>query len=692
MNDILSQIIAYAPNKIDTETKARAMVPGPRNMKLAEVPRSEMDNFNTPDLDQGADSILRPGETLEDFDVEFRRPNAEGGVQQLVQPNADGSRPGYKGKLTDEERAAAYAKRINAAKIAKEANFKKIVDNIFEKEDFANFKAEVTDAQKRFAEKQGKVRRGTGIIPAQYIKEFNQAMSAGVDSPEFKNLLKITGRTKEEILKLNELRPGGKVPIKVRAQATKDFPPVAPKTKEEKLTTQEKTKKKRAEASSVGKKYASEAELKRFNQVNKQKKKLNIFFKENPKALLNTEFGKKIKELMDVRIDNNGKFFQNTRPDNYYIAKAKEGKIFDIFDINKISKGQRSTKFTSNLNILPGQFNQAFIEGQVNKYFKKGGKLEGQTEILKNVSNYLDNIGVKVDIEDVGRIGGGNPVFFDSKTNRYPHIENTLNKMKIPNELLTDINPGSFNKNISAIQSKGIAKKLDAAGFKCKLSNGLTCNDPRAYTQSIKENMSKIQQGDDAAIAKLNKLGKGMNAFKGAAKFTGWGLLAELGIAAPLAAVDYAKGANKDEIISNATYGLFGKNQDEQLREKYPDYGQTKDFQKTYDKLLKQESALDDQTGYGSIINPQNIKNTEKKLMEQSKQFDSVLPPSQGLRSEFDLGKFLNMMVTDQQRDKLFADQKAQRAEEIGILKPSTGLESYDNFMEGGIASLNVKK
>ena len=32
MNDILSQIIAYAPNKIDTETKARSLVQGPRNM------------------------------------------------------------------------------------------------------------------------------------------------------------------------------------------------------------------------------------------------------------------------------------------------------------------------------------------------------------------------------------------------------------------------------------------------------------------------------------------------------------------------------------------------------------------------------------------------------------------------------------------------------------------------------------
>ena len=108
--------------------------------------------------------------------------------------------------------------------------------------------------------------------------------------------------------------------------------------------------------------------------------------------------------------------------------------------------------------------------------------------------------------------------------------------------------------------------------------------------------------------------------------------------------------------------------------------------------MLKQENALGDQTGYGPIINPQNVENTEKKLMQQAKQFDSVLPPSQELKSEFDLDKFLNMMVTDQQREKLFADQKAQRSEEIGILKPSTGLESYDNFMEGGIASLNVNK
>ena len=47
---------------------------GPR-IKVA-----ERDNMNTPDLEQSPDSFLRPGETLEDFDVEFRRPNSDGGL------------------------------------------------------------------------------------------------------------------------------------------------------------------------------------------------------------------------------------------------------------------------------------------------------------------------------------------------------------------------------------------------------------------------------------------------------------------------------------------------------------------------------------------------------------------------------------------------------------------------------------
>ena len=43
---------------------------------------AELTNMNTPDLEQSPDSFLRPGETLEDWDVSFRRANAHGGLQR----------------------------------------------------------------------------------------------------------------------------------------------------------------------------------------------------------------------------------------------------------------------------------------------------------------------------------------------------------------------------------------------------------------------------------------------------------------------------------------------------------------------------------------------------------------------------------------------------------------------------------
>ena len=56
----------------------RTMAQEPRNMEMAKyIPIHERDNFNTPDLEQS--EPLRPGETLEDWDVSFRRPNVQGG-------------------------------------------------------------------------------------------------------------------------------------------------------------------------------------------------------------------------------------------------------------------------------------------------------------------------------------------------------------------------------------------------------------------------------------------------------------------------------------------------------------------------------------------------------------------------------------------------------------------------------------
>ena len=370
----------------------------------------------------------------------------------------------------------------------------------------------------------------------------------------------------------------------------------------------------------------------------------------------------------DTYATGQARFFEKTKDPKYIkkinqiiLNKQKEyGKPRTILDVDGDNVTRRATKFSlTNPNLI--EDSKSFI----NEYVAAGGSQR------KNFNKLDPSLQQSILAFEEGNKIKGN---------------------KFLKTALKDTGAEADFKKITEAQSKGIAKKLADSGFECILSRKsggtINCNDPRAYTQSIKENMARVQQGDNAAVAKVNKLGKAMNGFKGAAKFTGWGLLTELGFSAPLAAVDYAKGANKDEIISNATYGLFGKSEEEQLKEKYADYGKAQKFQDTYDKLLKQESALDDQTGYGPIVNPQNIKNTEKKLIEQSKPFNTILPPSMGFKGDFDLDMFFNAQALDQKRREEFAKEKEQRSKEIGILQPSTGLEAIQ-LAGGGIAGLS---
>jgi len=135
-------------------------------------------------------------------------------------------------KMTKAERAAAYAKRANPNRIKKEENFKKLIDEVFRTQNWDSFRSN---------------RRGAGgIIPLQYITEFNEAIKAGPNSKEFKDLLRFTGRTKEEILKLDRLRPDG-VPTDVRSKAAKDsYPEERKLTPEKKLEKEQKTRLKRS--------------------------------------------------------------------------------------------------------------------------------------------------------------------------------------------------------------------------------------------------------------------------------------------------------------------------------------------------------------------------------------------------------------------------------------------------------------
>ena len=160
---------------------------------VAEVQRSEMDNFNTPDLDQGADSILRPGETLEDdFDVTFRRPNAEGGFQQLVRNTNDGSRPGYSGDTIEPNISRSPAGKF-------QVNYKSKYLGTFNSIEEAR---EIRDTAKKDNPpiKNAGAKLSTEGYPAKVREILDSYLAEGKDSFTFKEVLKaadITSPTEE---------------------------------------------------------------------------------------------------------------------------------------------------------------------------------------------------------------------------------------------------------------------------------------------------------------------------------------------------------------------------------------------------------------------------------------------------------------------------------------------------------------
>ena len=206
-----------------------------------------------------------------------------------------------------------------------------------------------------------------------------------------------------------------------------------------------KTYLERKEKIQKAEKYSSKADLQDVNAIKNKKEYLNKYFKDNPNAINDTEFGKKIKNQMDIRINDKGEIYLNKRPDKYYIEKAasKNG-IFRIFDVNAVKTGERFLRVSDNLNLSTKQFNEAFIEGQVNRFFKKDGKLHNNKEALNKVIKILNKYNIRVKIDDVGRIGEHEKVAATGKENRtYPRVTKSLQILGLP-ETLT-----SFSENVS---------------------------------------------------------------------------------------------------------------------------------------------------------------------------------------------------------------------------------------------------
>ena len=254
-----------------------------------------------------------------------------------------------------------------------------------------------------------------------------------------------------------------------------------------------------------------------------------------------------------------------------------------------------------------------------------------------------------------------------------------------------------FEKQLQAVKTKGVnlpkgtlknskevANILSDSGIKCKLQEGLTCNDPRAYMKALEETKIKAAKGDEAALSKFKKVANGMRKLKGAAALTGWGILGEIGFALPFAAMDYADGQSTAKIINNASLGLFGMNEEEETISYLPE-GSKGAEQIALEKSYMRHSALTDpdkRFPKGRIgMDPKRFQTAQQDVIKGAHLdlIKKVTPFMQGPRNEY-----FNQEAFTKAYGEVDA-AKAKQAVDIAKRKEERTVDNvfdyYDNYL-----------
>ena len=212
---------------------------------------------------------------------------------------------------------------------------------------------------------------------------------------------------------------------------------------------------------------------------------------------------------------------------------------------------------------------------------------------------------------------------------------------------------------------------------------------------------AKAIKGDVDSLNKFKKVVNNMRKLKGAATWTGWGILGEIGFALPFAAMDYQAGLTAKRILGNATLNLLGQSEQEELLSYLPEKSLGAAQMKTLE-TSERAQKLAERTFPGARIgmDPKRFDLAQYQVKEAADQdFRDAIKPFV-VNGVFDYEAFtraggdVEAAKAQIAKDKLarkessifFQDKLDPTEEMVGFKKG--GRVSYFN---GGIASLKKK-
>ena len=373
-----------------------------------------------------------------------------------------------------------------------------------------------------------------------------------------------------------------------------------------------------------------------------------------------------------------------------YVNIVKDTRGDHIPVLNKLftDLGEKVPTFDQLLNNLldsPGRGGVGSISAAIEKHHTAGVKTS--PEKLQLLTRDQNKLAALVE----GRVDAGRMDFETASRILKPEgiqIEREGVKIGAP-----DIDPkkqiADYKKFVTrkTLEKAAIAKSLRSAGFKCKFAGAaggdVRCDDPMSYIDDMKRNQNMAVKGSPEAKARA------FTKFRAAKSFlTGTlgpaALAGEALFSVPFALYDFSTGANRDEIISNLTFGIGGKSQEEQLIELYGEnFGRAQKAIETGERLENLDKLQQGTRG-------QRIR-SKGKFDIAAKQFEEQLSPfiKDG---QFDEEAFQENRKITQLGTQKYLEEKAKRAEQrkdnlTGLELPEIDLTPFptSNMAGGGL-------
>jgi len=531
---------------IESPTTAQKLQAKEKALLLA-----ERDNVNTPDLEQSPDSFLRPGETLEDFDVTFRRPNSIGGRVRL----SDGTKPSAEEAVTQQQidytkakekpftldqfknKADAYVGALfnNALPLAdiksalNKFTQKGIDDGMFTADEAIEVVQDLRSSYRDRAQKQRLrgVIEGVGDVEREEeadggrigfsngtVEEFVEIVKKMVADPEYMSPININAK---EVGKIPNFETAKKIVKEEMGEA--EFNQAYQKNINR--SRKVRAKEKRKVDTDLRERYlASKAERRRRRRVEKLgdktkltprekylnfqqsliAKQLNEKIKKNPNIILKN---KKIMNDLATTVDING----NIKKKKVNLSDITDRGIFEIEHQRDIYKKGAMKDFPYNRNLILGPHNRSDgFKATAEKYISKNPNSPKVKTILKKAEEL--KITLQPDVPDGT---------FKTKSLGYVQVKDPVKKFidiaeKSTPEISKDLGVKSYSKNLAkAKQALGMGFKTAGKIIK-PLGVGFGVNAVKtAITKAEEQNldlnfMDKIMAFDsgDAQVALNN--------------------------------------------------------------------------------------------------------------------------------------------------------------------------------------------